>query len=49
MNTRTHILLEQIGLLGYRIAIAKDHVEAVNDETGERHIVRGDDLYEMTV
>ena len=40
----TRILIEQIGLLGYRIAIAKDHVEALNLETGERFIVRGDDI-----
>ena len=27
--------------------MAADHVEAVNLETGERFIVRGDDLYKM--
>ena len=27
MDTPTRILLEQIGWLGYRIAIARDHVE----------------------
>ena len=27
--------------------VTKDNVEAVNDETGERFMVRGDDLYGM--
>ena len=44
VNPTTRILLEQIGLLGYRVAIAKDHVEALNLETGERFIVRGEDI-----
>ena len=34
--TPTRILLEQIGHLGKHIAVAKDQVEAVDDETGER-------------
>ena len=42
MHTTTTMLIELIGRLGYRVAMAKDHVEAVNLETGERFIVRGD-------
>ena len=44
MNPATRILIEQIGRLGYRMAIARDHVEALSLDTGERFIVRGDDI-----
>ena len=49
MYTPTRVLLELIGRLGFRVAIAKDHIEAVNDETGERFIVRGDDIDRVAV
>ena len=38
------MLIELIDRLGYRVAIARDHVEALNLETGERFIVRGEDF-----
>ncbi len=47
MQTATTMLIELIGRLGYRVAVARDHVEALNLETGARFIVRGEDLYEM--
>ena len=47
MNPTTRVLPKHIGRLGYRVAIAKAHVEAINLETGERFIVRGDDINEM--
>ena len=49
MGTTTTMLIELIGRLGYRVAIARDHVEAVKETTGERFIVRGDDVDGMAV
>ncbi len=48
MNT-IRSLLEQIGRLGYRVAIARDHVEELNQATGERFIVRSADVYSAAV
>jgi len=41
------ILLEQIKLLDFDIAVAEGRLEAVSQEDGERFIVYGDDLFEM--
>ncbi len=49
MDTTTTMLIELIGRLGYRVAMARDNVEAVNGDTGERFIVRGDDIDGMAV
>ena len=49
MDTTTTRLIELIGRLGYRVAISRDHVEAVNEHTGERFIVRGVDVDGMAV
>ena len=38
VDTSTRILLEQMGRLSYYVGLAADHVEAVNDETGERAV-----------
>ncbi len=47
VDTSTRILPEQLGLLGYRVPVAKDHVEAVNDETSGRFIVRGNEFFDL--
>lgn len=47
MDTTTRMPIEQIARLGYRAALARDHVEAANDESSERFIVRGGDWDSM--
>ncbi len=49
MDTTARILLEQIGLLVCRVAVAAGHIEAVNEEFSERFIVRGDEVCELAV
>lgn len=39
--------MEPIGLLGFRVSVAADHVEVVSERTGERLFVYRDAPYEM--
>lgn len=50
MDTATKALIELVGDNGYRVEIGctdgQPVVVAVDERTGERFVVRGDDLYE---
>ena len=53
MNATTKALSETIGAAGFAVQLGafKGHhiVEAVNEQTGERFVVRGEDLYATVV
>ncbi len=53
MNAVTKAVVETIGAAGFTVQLygkdGQSEVEAVNEETGEAFVVRGDDLYLVVV
>ena len=53
VNAVTKAVIETIGAAGFAVELGaeggQEVAEAVNEETDERFVVRGDDLYETVV